>query len=241
MSHVEREKLRIAIEAYDAAVAAGEKAKETQAKAEGFVSDLEKQIETFEALDKEIAASWAEGIERAIAAGDVPTFEAAPALSAELIKKHDAENKLKAARQAVSSLAEKLAATAEVIARRDLEREWAAEAVIAAEAHEAAVAFNEKLDELRRDFYRLNAIRNQFVRIDPATKPAPLYPGQLVPTMRPVELSADVSRALEEVGVLGRYEERHGLAMGVEIAASVEGYFKALRLNSGAASEGAHS
>ncbi|MGO9392621.1 hypothetical protein [Rhodoblastus sp.] len=239
MSQAEREKLQAAIDAYHHGVDDVQKAGETLERANAFLAGLKAHVSEFKDLDDEIATSRAANIENALAAGETPTLDASPELVAAAAKKVDAENKLAGARAAVSAIEKKLSDLNEKVARLDLEKEWAVEAVLAAEAHGAAVAFNEKLADMRREYFRLFAMVNQWVRVDPQTRPAPAYPGQPVPTKRPIDVSQDVKNAIGEIAVLGNHEERNGLAMRDEAANAVNGLFSLLQYTAGATIEDA--
>lgn len=237
MSQAEREKLRAAIDAYNIGVEDVEKAVETLGRAKAFLNELVANVAEFKNLDDQIATSRAANIETALAAGETPTLDASPELVAAAAKKVDAENKLASAKGAICAIEKKLADLNEKVDRLDLEREWVAEAVFAAEAHGAAVAFIEKLTDVRRDYYRLLAMVSQRVRLDPKTLPKAAYPGQHVPAWRPVNVSLDVSKAIGEVGVLGNYEERHGQATRNEITIAVNGLFSLLQYTADATIE----
>lgn len=237
MSQAAREKLQAAIDAYNIGVADVQKAVETLDRAKAFLADLHANVAAFKNLDDQIATSRAANIETALAAGETPTLDASPELVAAAATRADAENKLASARAAVVSLEKKLSDLNERVARLDLEREWAAEEVFAAEAHGAALAFKDKLNDVRRDYYRLLAMVSQRVRLDPKTLPKAAYPGQHVPAWRPVNVSLDVSKAIGEVGVLGNHEERYGLAMRNEAANAVNGLFSLLQYTADATIE----
>lgn len=236
MSQTAREKLQAAIDAYNAGVADAQKAVEALNRAKAFLGELEASVAEFKNLDDEIAASRAENIERAMVAGETPTLDASPDLVAAAAKRADAENKLASAEGAIVSIEKKLADLNEKVARLDLEREWAAEAVLAAEAHSAAIAFHDDLAELRRKYYWIFAATSQRVRLDPKTLPKAIYPGQHVPAWRPVNVSIEVSRAINE-SVLGNHEERHGLAMRNGASNAVSGLFTLLKYNADATLE----
>ena len=234
-----REKLQAVIDAHQQAVEDVRKTGETLGRAQAFLADLVGNVAEFKTLDDDIAASRAAEIDRAMAAGETPTLEARPELISAAAKKVDAENKLSGARSAVAAIEKKLADLNKLVIRLDLEKEWAAEAVLGAEAQDAATAFLANLAAMRREFYRLLAVRGQWVRLDPETKPAPSYPGQHVPTGRLAEISEDVKAALDEFGILGRHEERNGLGERDRIANAVAYQFKQLQIDASATIEDA--
>lgn len=200
-----RAKLAAALTKYQDAVAAAGKAKETLEKASSFVADLESQVEKFKALDNKIAAERAASIERALSAGEAPSLKASPELSAELIRKHDAENNLSAARQAVDVLEEKSKAADAAAKRTELEKEWAAAEVLASEAEELATAFAAEFEDLRRRYFVLQSMTEQRVRTDPSTLPASL-PGSLIPSTTHIDFHRDVTTIMQLSSVIGSYE-----------------------------------
>jgi exonuclease VII small subunit len=229
-----REKLATAISNYDNAVAAAGNAKETLEKARDFVADLESQVESFKALDKEIAASRAAGIECALRAGETPTLEASPELVAELVKKQDAEKHLAAARQAVSVFEERLTTINQTVDRLGFEKERAAGEVLASEAEEMATAFASEFEALRSRYFVLHAITSQRVLVHPEAYPVGTPRHMIVPTA-PVGFSREVARVVELASVIGAYQTNsHEQQVRDRSARAVDDFFSRLKSSASA-------
>ncbi|MBB4199198.1 hypothetical protein CCR94_01990 [Rhodoblastus sphagnicola] len=232
-----REKLATAISNYHDAVAAADKAKETLEKATAFVADLERQVGNFKALDKEIAASRAASIERALTAGETPSLEASPELSAELVKKHDAENRLSSARQAVGVLEEKFTAADAAAKRADLQKERSAAEVLASEAETLAASFSKDFEDLRRRYFILQTMTAQRIRIDPQTLPADM-PSYLIRPDAHIDFAPDVSKVVGLASALGAYDSNSPEQIVRDGSArAAEEFFAALKGNASATIE----
>lgn len=144
-----REALRAAIEAHDAALAAAKSAEATLARAAAYHNELTNKLAEFADVDARVASERADAIRAAMANGTAPVFEVSAELSAALAKKLDAENRLEAAKQAVSALHAEHDAAQQHAERVGIALEWAAERVMLSAADALAAEYAATLSKAR--------------------------------------------------------------------------------------------
>ena len=118
--------------------------------------------------------------------------------------------------------------------RCDLEREWAAAAVLAQEADAMATEFNEKIIELRRMSYLLQSMAFKQVRRAPNENTLAV-PGHLYGNgpYRRITMSKAVNEAVQE-NIIGFHEQHFGFGMRNLAGHSVSVFWNELQSNADA-------
>lgn len=211
----ERKALADAIAAHAAAIETVAQAEATLTKANDLHCGLQAQLAAFESLDSDIARARTERMKLALATGEhhFPADEP-EGFASRIIARDNLQDHLNRVRETLPLLMAERDFAQTNVATLDIEREIAAEKVIAIEAEEMAVAFLAQLNALRSEHYRLASYHNRWRK---------------TPTgMTQVRMSSIVMGAAME-NILGDSEIHGGIRVREAIAKAMNEYWAALK------------